>query len=98
MLVHPDDAHRYGIEDGKLVTVTSEAGSIDVPAEVTDEMKPGVVSMPHGWGHDTVGTRLSIAREHAGVNSNVLAPGTFVDVVSGNAAVNGIPVSIRATT
>ena len=96
LLVHPDDAHRYGIEDGKLVTVTSEAGSIDVPAEVTDEMKPGVVSMPHGWGHDKVGTRLSIAREHAGVNSNVLAPGTFVDVVSGNAAVNGIPVSIRA--
>jgi anaerobic selenocysteine-containing dehydrogenase len=95
LLVHPDDADRYGIEDGKLVTVASEAGTIDVPAEVTDEMKPGVVSLPHGWGHDKAGTRLSIAREHAGVNSNVLAPGTFVDVVSGNAAVNGIPVTIR---
>jgi anaerobic selenocysteine-containing dehydrogenase len=96
LLVHPDDAARHGIADGALVTVTSEAGSLDVAAEVTDEMKPGVVSLPHGWGHDKVGTRLSIAREHAGVNSNVLAPGTFVDVISGNAAVNGIPVSIRS--
>jgi anaerobic selenocysteine-containing dehydrogenase len=95
LLVHPEDAARHGIVDGALVTVTSEAGCLDVPAEVTDEMKPGVVSLPHGWGHDKVGTRLSIAREHAGVNSNVLAPGTFVDVISGNAAVNGIPVSIR---
>jgi anaerobic selenocysteine-containing dehydrogenase len=98
LLVHPDDAARHGIADGVLVTVTSEAGSLDVPAEVTDEMKPGVVSLPHGWGHDKVGTRLSIAREHAGVNSNVLAPGTFVDVISGNAAVNGIPVSIRVAS
>lgn len=98
LLVHPDDAARHGIADGTLVTVTSEAGSVDVAAEVTDEMKPGVVSLPHGWGHDKVGTRLSIAREHAGVNSNVLAPGTFVDVISGNAAVNGIPVSIRVAS
>jgi anaerobic selenocysteine-containing dehydrogenase len=96
LLVHPDDAAQHGIEDGKLVTVTSEAGSIDVPAEVSDEMKPGVVSLPHGWGHDKAGTRLSIAREHAGVNSNVLAPGTFIDEISGNAAVNGIPVTICA--
>jgi anaerobic selenocysteine-containing dehydrogenase len=96
LLVHPDDAARYGVEDGKLVTVVSEAGSIDVRAEITADIKPGVVSLPHGWGHDKVGTRLSIAREHAGVNSNVLAPGDFVDVISGNAAVNGIPVSIRA--
>ena len=59
---------------------------------------PGVVSLPHGWGHDKAGTRLSVAREHAGVNNNVLAPGTFVDVLSGNAAVNGIPVSIRVAS
>jgi anaerobic selenocysteine-containing dehydrogenase len=97
LLVHPDDAARYGVEDGKLVTVVSEAGSVDVPAEITVDIKRGVVSLPHGWGHDKVGTRLSIAREHAGVNSNVLAPGAFVDVISGNAAVNGIPVSIHAT-
>jgi hypothetical protein len=50
--------------------------------------------MPHGWGHDKPGTRLSVAREHAGVNSNILSPGDFVDVLSGNAAVNGIPVTV----
>jgi anaerobic selenocysteine-containing dehydrogenase len=67
-----------------------------VPVEVSDEMMPGVVSLPHGWGHDKEGTRLSVAREHAGVNSNVLAPGTFIDEISGNAAVNGIPVTVTA--
>jgi hypothetical protein len=53
-----------------------------------------VVSLPHGWGHDRPGARLSIASEHAGVNSNVLAPGEFIDAISNNAAVNGIPVTI----
>ena len=59
-----------------------------------DEMLPGVVCLPHGWGHDKEGTRLSVAREHAGVNNNLLAPGDFVDPLSGNAAVNGIPVEV----
>ena len=61
---------------------------------MTEDIRPGVVSLPHGWGHNQPGTRLSVANEHAGVNTNVLAPGTFVDVISGNAAVNGIPVTI----
>ncbi len=94
LLVHPDDAARYGIADGDLVTVTSEAGAIDVPAEVTDGIRPGVASLPHGWGHDKPGTRLSVARDHPGANSNVLAPGTFIDEISGNAAVNGIPITV----
>ena len=64
---------------------------------VTDGIRAGVVSLPHGWGHDKEGTRLSVAREHAGVNSNVLAPGTFIDEISGNAAVNGIPVTVTAS-
>jgi anaerobic selenocysteine-containing dehydrogenase len=94
LLVHPDDASRCGVADGELATVRSEAGSIEVPVEITDGIRAGVVSLPHGWGHDKNGTRLSVAREHAGVNSNVLAPGTFIDEISGNAAVNGIPVTI----
>jgi anaerobic selenocysteine-containing dehydrogenase len=94
LLVHPDDAARFGLADGGLATVSSEAGTLDVPVELTADIRPGVVSLPHGWGHDKPGTRLSVAREHAGVNSNVLAPGTFVDVISGNAAVNGIPVTV----
>jgi anaerobic selenocysteine-containing dehydrogenase len=94
LLVHPDDARRRGITDGDLVTVTSEAGTLDVQAEITDGIRPGVACLPHGWGHDKPGTRLSVARDHPGVNSNVLAPGTFIDEISGNAAVNGIPISV----
>ena len=94
LLVHPDDADELGLADGAPARVTSEAGSIEVPVEVSDEMMRGVVSLPHGWGHDRPGTRLSVAREHAGVNSNLLAPGHFVDRLSGNQAVNGIPVEI----
>ena len=94
LIIHPDDAVAAGVVDGSRARVTSEAGSIEVPVEVSDEMMPGVVSLPHGWGHDRPGARLSVAREHAGVNSNILAPGGFVDVLSGNAAVNGIPVEV----
>jgi anaerobic selenocysteine-containing dehydrogenase len=94
LLVHPIDAERFGIEDGGRAKVSSEAGSLVVAAELTDALKPGVVSLPHGWGHDRPGTQLSVANEHAGVNTNVLSPGGFVDVLSGNAAVNGIPVTI----
>jgi anaerobic selenocysteine-containing dehydrogenase len=61
---------------------------------VHDEIRPGVVSLPHGWGHDRAGARLSVAAEHAGTNVNLLAPGHLVDVPSGNAAVNGIPVEV----
>jgi anaerobic selenocysteine-containing dehydrogenase len=94
LLIHPRDAEASGVEDGKPARVRSAAGSLVVPAEVSDEMMPGVVCLPHGWGHDKAGAQLSVASEHAGVCNNVLAPGTFVDVPSGNAAVNGIPVEV----
>jgi anaerobic selenocysteine-containing dehydrogenase len=94
LLIHPDDAARTGVRDGAVARVTSEVGGIDVPVEVTDEMMRGVVSLPHGWGHDLDGVRLSVAREHAGVNNNLLAPGHLVDEASGNAVVNGIPVEV----
>ncbi len=94
LLIHPEDAARLGIEDGAPAKVGSDAGELEVPAEVSDEMMPGVVCLPHGWGHDKPDTRLSVASRHAGVCNNVLAPGAFVDAVSGNAAVNGIPVQV----
>jgi anaerobic selenocysteine-containing dehydrogenase len=94
LLVHPDDAVRHGVADGGLVRVSSEAGSLVVTAEVSDGIKPGVVSLPHGWGHGKPGSQLAVANEHPGVNTNELSPGDFVDVPSGNAAVNGIPVTI----
>ena len=94
LMMHPADAASRGVRDGAPVEISSEAGAIIATLEITDEMLPGIVSLPHGWGHDKEGVRLSVAREHPGVNNNLLAPGDFVDVLSGNAAVNGIPVEV----
>jgi anaerobic selenocysteine-containing dehydrogenase len=92
--VHPRDAQRLGLSDGAPALVQSRTGAITVPVEVTDTVRPGVVSIPHGWGHDTRGARLEVAAAHAGVNSNVLADDFFVDAPTGTAALNGIPVTI----
>ncbi|UUV27974.1 molybdopterin-dependent oxidoreductase [Amycolatopsis roodepoortensis] len=92
--VHPDDASRLGLTDGGLAAVTSRAGKLEAPVEVTADVRPGVVSMPHGWGHDIDGTRTKVAAAHAGVNSNLVADETLLDVPSGNAVLNGIPVEV----
>ena len=94
LLMHPDDAARRGVADGDTVSVRSSAGQIQVPVEVTEAIKPGVVSMPHGWGHGRPGTRLSVANTSPGVNTNILSPPTFLDEPSGNGALNGIPVVV----
>jgi anaerobic selenocysteine-containing dehydrogenase len=94
MHVHPADAERLGLADGDRATVSSATGRIDVPVEVTDGIMPGVISIPHGWGHDAPGVRLGVASSHAGVNSNVLADERLVDPLSGNAVLNGIPVEV----
>ncbi len=94
LLMHPEDAARWGVADADVVTVKSEAGEIRVPVEVTDAIKPGVVSMPHGWGHGKPGTRMSVANGSPGANTNALSPPTFLDEPSGNGALNGIPVTI----
>jgi anaerobic selenocysteine-containing dehydrogenase len=94
LLMHGDDATRRGVTTGDLVTVTSSGGQIEVPVEVTGEIMPGVVSMPHGWGHGKPGTRMAIANDSPGVNTNILSPPTFIDEPSGNGALNGIPVTV----
>ncbi|MEI7717168.1 MAG: molybdopterin-dependent oxidoreductase [Mycobacterium sp.] len=94
LLMHHDDAARRGIAAGDVVTVTSAAGEIQVPVELTDAIKPGVVSMPHGWGHGQAGTRMAVANGSPGANTNVLSPPTFLDEPSGNGALNGIPVTV----
>jgi anaerobic selenocysteine-containing dehydrogenase len=94
LLMHPADAARCRITDEDIVTVKSESGEIKVPVEITDAIKPGVVSMPHGWGHDKPGTRLSVANGSPGVNTNVLSPPTLIDEPSGNGVLNGIPVTV----
>ena len=94
MHVHPDDAARLGLEDGDRAAVTSGRGEIEVAVEVTDAIMPGVVSIPHGWGHDDPEARLDVAAAHPGTNSNLLADEMAVDVPSGNAVLNGIPVEV----
>jgi anaerobic selenocysteine-containing dehydrogenase len=92
--VHPDDASRLGLVDGGTAQVQSRTGKIGVPVEVTDAIMPGVVSIPHGWGHDLPGSATAVATANAGVNSNVLADEERFDVLSGNAVLNGIPVTV----
>ena len=92
--VHPDDAARLGLTDGAPARVRSRVGAIELPVEVDDAIMPGVVSIPHGWGHGVDGVGWRVASAHAGANSNVLADELAVDPVSGNAVLNGIPVSL----
>jgi anaerobic selenocysteine-containing dehydrogenase len=92
--VHPDDAARLGLVDGDPALVRSRAGAVEIPVEVTPDVMPGVVSIPHGWGHDAPGTGQSVASRHAGTNSNVLADETEIDPLSGTAVLNGIPVEL----
>ena len=92
--VHPEDAARHGITTGAAVIVASATGCVELPAEVTDAIMPGVVSIPHGWGHDAAGAQLHVAAKRPGVNSNLLAGTDRFDPLSGNAVLNGIPVTL----
>ncbi len=96
LLVHPEDAKRLGLANGGLSEIRSRAGSLRVEVETSEEMMPGVVSLPHGWGHDVEGIRMSVAADHAGVASNVLTDDGIIDTASGNAVLNGIPVEVTA--
>ncbi len=94
--MNPEDAARLGLSEGQTARVASRVGEIVAPVEVTDKLMPGVVSLPHGWGHDAPGTQLSVAAKRPGVNSNVLTDAECVDPLSGNAVLNGIPVTVTA--
>ncbi|MFB7465636.1 molybdopterin oxidoreductase family protein [Streptomyces sp. NPDC056224] len=92
--IHPQDADRLGLADGGRARVTADGGSLEVPVEVTDAVRTGVVSLPHGWGHDRAGARLSVASATPGANVNQLLDGTRLDRLSGTAVLNGFPVKL----
>jgi anaerobic selenocysteine-containing dehydrogenase len=94
LLVHPDDAARLGLRHGARARVRSRVGEVSVPVAVSDEMMPGVVSLPHGHGHDAPGARLAVAVRQPGVCSNLLTDEEGIDALSGNAVLNGIPVEV----
>ncbi|MFE8699378.1 molybdopterin-dependent oxidoreductase [Cytobacillus sp. FJAT-54145] len=97
LYLHPLDAVNEGIETGDYVKITSRVGSLVVPVVLNEEIKQGVISLPHGWGHHFSDTRLSVASKHEGKNTNLLSDEQVVDEVSGNAVFNGIPVTIQKT-
>jgi anaerobic selenocysteine-containing dehydrogenase len=96
--VHPDDAALLGLTDGDAASITSRVGSVTAPVEVTDSITPGVVSLPHGWGHDAPGAQMRVAAEHAGVNSNILTDHEAMDPLSGTSVLNGIPVEVAVAS
>ncbi len=97
LIVHPDDAHQRGLRDGDRALLRNAAGtSLEVLLQCSDEMMPGVASLPHGWGHDLPGTRLSVAQLRPGANLNALLDERLRDPLSGNAVLSGQPVTLSA--
>jgi anaerobic selenocysteine-containing dehydrogenase len=97
LMMHPHDMSHRDIEDGAMVTLSSRAGSVRVPVEASKDLMPGVVSLPHGYGHDRPGIHMDIARAHAGVSCNDVTDELVLDELSGNAVLNGVPVSVVAS-
>lgn len=95
-LLHPDDATRLKVTEGQLVRVTSRVGAIEVPAEITDAIMPGVVSVPHGWGHGRAGVQLRVAGKVPGVSVNDITDELHVDALTGMPVLNGVPVTVSA--
>jgi len=94
--VHPDDARRLGLRDGDAARLSTEAGELVAPVELSDRLMPGVVSLPHGWGHDLPGVGLGVASRRPGVNTNRLLAARDVDAPSGASVLNGVPVTVEA--
>jgi len=98
LLMHPSDAGARHLGHGTMVRVRSRAGEVVVPLELTEDIAPGVVSLPHGWGHDRPGVSLRIASAHAGASLNDLTDELRIDEVSGNAAFSGTRVEVSAAS
>ena len=94
LMINSRDADARNIADGSMVEVRSRTGTVSLRAEVTEAIMPGVVSIPHGWGHDREGVRLSVAAQTPGASINDLTDHLFIDDISGNAAFSGVPVEV----
>lgn len=94
MMINPADAGELKVSSGDEVAVTSRTGTIVIPAELTDSMMPGVISIPHGFGHHRSGTRLGVAEQAPGVSVNDITDDQLVDPVTGNAALSGQRVRV----
>ncbi|MEO6775350.1 MAG: molybdopterin-dependent oxidoreductase [Kofleriaceae bacterium] len=95
-LVHPSDAARHGIANGARAELVRGDRTITIEVELSDHMMPGVISVPHGWGHDVPGTRMQVAAARPGANLNALFDEALRDPLSGNAVLGGVAVELRA--
>ena len=93
--MHPEDAAKRKLEKGQRVRVSSRVGRVEVPLEISDEIMPGVVCLPHGWGHEGEGIALRLATLRPGVSFNDLADDALLEPVVGNAILNGVPVEVE---
>ena len=98
LLMHPEDLAERGIADGTTVTVTSRVGAVEVEVRASEDMMPGVVSLPHGYGHQRDGVLLGNATTVPGPSINDLTDPAELDAVSGNAVLNGVPVTVAASS
>jgi anaerobic selenocysteine-containing dehydrogenase len=96
LLMHPEDAAARGLADGQLVNLRTRAGSVCAPLQISDAMMPGVVSLPHGWGHGRDGVRLRVAARRPGASLNDLTDEQGADALCGTAVLNGVPVEVAA--
>ncbi len=96
LLIHPEDAKKRNLKQGQQAQVKSRVGTIEIPIEVSDEIMPGVVSIPHGWGHQRKNIKMKVAEAHPGISINDLTDEFFIDQLTGNAAVNGVLVEVSA--
>jgi anaerobic selenocysteine-containing dehydrogenase len=94
LLMHPDDAARRSLGDGQSVHISSRVGTVTAPLEVTSDVMPGVVCLPHGWGHHREGTRLGVAGARPGASFNDVADDQAVDALCGTARFSGTPVEV----
>lgn len=94
LLMNPSNAAERRIISGQLVQVRSRTGTIEVPLEITDEIMPGVISIPHGWGHDRLGVHMAVAKQHSGASLNDVTDDQSIDALCGTAAFNGTWVSV----
>ena len=95
-MLHPEEAARRGLVDGQPVRVASTVGAIEVPLQLSEDMRPGVVSIPHGFGHRREGVGWQTAASHGGASVNDITDPSIVDRLTGNAAYNDVPVRVEA--
>ena len=95
-LVHPIDAERLNLTDGALAHIANGPRSIQAQVQISAEMMPGVVSLPHGWGHNLPGAQMHLAAERPGANLNALLDDQLRDPLSGNAVLGGVAITMQA--